>query len=389
MAQKNKKIKVCMFVRNNCQRDVRVLREAKTLVQNNFYVKIIAIRERFEVKPKETREGIRIKRILNSKRGTQVIRFIKYIKYWIEAFKEAMSEKSHFYYAHDLDTLLPAFLASKMKKKKLIYDSHELYTETGRGKLAKFFWTTLESTLIKSCDKVITVNDSIARELSKRYSISLPEVIRNLPMVEKDWQPRKFNFFRENFYIPEEKAIVLFYGGFGKDRGLENLILAAEKFNKSILVFMGRGELEKSLREMVRKKNLEQKVLFVPPVSQKELIYWVASADIGVIPYLGTKLNNFLCLPNKMFELIVAGVPIVANDLPELRKIIEKDGVGVLCNASSPDSIARVVNDLLSQPKEYQKIKKNIQLCWRKYKWAEEKNKYLDILKNFKGRKLK
>lgn len=378
MVKKTKKNKVCMFVRNNCQSDSRVLREAKTLIEANFKVKIIAISEGQQEKIQEIKDGIEIKRIIIPINGPKPLPLIQY---WLESFWEAFREEFDFYYAHDLDTLLPAFLVAKIKRKKIIYDSHELYIEAGRSNLAKFCWMILESFLVKFCDKVITVNESIAQEISKRYKISLPKIIRNFPDVDKDWRPKRFNLFYQKFGIPHKIPIILYYGGLRENRGLENLIEAAKHIKKGLVVLMGDDKLKETLKKRIKENSLESKVIFSPPVPQKELIFWVASADIGVIPYLGNELNNYYCLPNKLFELIVAGVPIVANDLPELRKVIQNEKVGLLCEAQNPKSIAEAINKLLEDSNKLQEIKNNIIVCYKKYLWINEKNKFLEIFK--------
>jgi len=367
-----------MFVRNNCEFDSRVLREAKTLIENNFQVKIIAIKEKPDDKTCEIKDEIEIKRI---KILTKKFKIFALIQYWLVSFIEGFKENSNFYYAHDLDTLLPALLIAKIKKKKIIYDSHELYAEAGRSNLAKVCWEILESFLVKFCDEVITVNESIAQELAKRYKIPLPKVIRNLPDVDENWQPKKFALFHENLGISRETPIILYYGGFRQNRGLENLIEAAKYIKKGLIVLMGKGDLKEKLKKQIEENNLESKVVIYPPVPQKELIFWISSADIGVILYQGNELNNYYSLPNKLFELIVAGVPIVANDLPEIRKVILKENIGILCDAHNSKSIAEAINELLENPKRMQKIKENIIVCYKKYLWVNEKEKFFIIFK--------
>lgn len=420
--------KVMMIVYNNFTRDARVIKEAKSLVELGYDVTVVAVLDKL-TKNEEVKNGYKIIRIERFPLTYKLINFFKkifgfkktkensnanvivkgvgskklknklknnlkqqrkkiyeiirkkilffhkaanYISFYIETYKKMKVEKFDIYHCHDLNTLLVGYILAKVKNnKKLIYDSHELYTETSNlGNIEKKIFFCLEKFLIHKVDEIITVCDSIAIELVNRYNIQKPKIIMNCPPKQKI--EKRYNLIRELIEIPVNKEVILYQGGYSVNRGLENLIYSMKKVKKGVLVLMGFGKIEEDLILLAQKENLEKRVYFIPPVSQEELLFWSSSADIGIIPYQFVGLNNYYSCPNKLFEYINAGLPVCASNFPELKKIVLGHHIGETFNPNDSDDIARAINNMLENKEKLKISAKNSYEISNIYNWKEQ-----------------
>lgn len=382
-------MKICMLLNNNFKNDSRVYREAKTLVNSGYEVVILAVKDK-ELPTDEVMEGIKVKRVLDYLLGLPLKpwRF----KQTRDYVKKAILEDADFYHCHDLVTLLPGYLIKRKTHKKLIYDSHELYTETApifwqksffgkvRKQIERLLWKIAERFLIKKANAVIASNPSIAQELQKKYNLNkLPFVLRNLS--EKK-EARKTDKLAQLFNI-RDKKIVLFQGGMTPGRGLENLVKAVKDFKEdTVLVLIGDGLLKADLERYVALNNLKKKVYFFKTVPLSELLNYTASADLGIIPFENICLNHYFCLPNKLFEYIQARLPVIASDFPEMKKIIESYNIGATFNPEDPKDITRSINEILGNPKKYQEYKNNLEKATQELNWEKEGKKLIKLYKN-------
>lgn len=286
--------------------------------------------------------------------------------------------------AHDLPMLPVAREASQACGAKLVYDSHELYCEQELSRLEKRRWAEIEAKYIRSCDAVITVNRSIARELEIRYGISDVKVIYNAERC--DGEPVNRRFFNRQFGFSTEKKVILFQGGLHTGRNLEVLVSAMGLVRNPLvsLILMGDGRLRKSLEKMVKKLALSDRVHFHDAVRQEELLSFSACADAGVIPYQATCLNNYYCTPNKLFEYIAAGVPVIASNLPEIRNIVTSHCIGLVGDLGSPDSAARHIEEFFSDQKAEEKWRQKIMEARQVLSWNKEMEKIVSIYSAFR-----
>jgi glycosyltransferase involved in cell wall biosynthesis len=272
---------------------------------------------------------------------------------------------------------------SKIKNIHLIYDAHELYPEQAIfEKDKREFYTKVETEFIKYTHLVITVNKSIAKEMSKRYNIKEPKVILNAldPSSSFDIN-KKYDYFRDKLPIKQTQKIVLFQGGYSPNRNLHLLVQSA-KFIKNknvVIVMMGFGDYEKELQQIAKSdKILDKKVFFFPAVDQSVLLEYSASADVGIIPYPHIDLNSYYCTPNKLFEFIQAGLPIIANDSPELNRFIKGNNIGFTKKIDNEKDIADMIDTYFKQSSDY---KKNILKVRSKISWSVEENAFIEMMK--------
>lgn len=265
-------------------------------------------------------------------------------------YEKAVIEKADVYVACDLPMLSAASRASEKTSAALIYDAHEFYTEQSIfSPSERNIMAESEEALLKKADLVITVNDSIADLFSKKYGIK-PSVIFNCTSAPPSFrQNKKYNTIREKIGLKENEKIVLFQGGYLPGRNLENLIISSKHLNDGItLVLLGYGDFIKKL-EMLTKKHGKDNVKFIDAVSQEELLFYTASADLGIIPYQPVDLNTKLCTPNKLFEFIQAGIPVLAEkELKELDIFINREKIGFLRDLSTPEAVAQSINEIMS-----------------------------------------
>lgn len=289
--------------------------------------------------------------------------------------KEGKNFSPDVIYSNDLDTLLAGVILKKRCGSKLIYDSHELFTEqfVNRSKEWKNYFARMEGRLIKEADAVITVNPSIARELSERYGIKELQVIYNCCKLAS-----KIVSARPPFKA-NGKKIILYHGRFDIRRGLEELIEAFKYVKDAVLVLRGSGPLENYLRKQAA-DNLKRKVYFLPPVPVEKIIEESAWADAGIITYIPDCLNNFYSTPNKLFEYMMAGLALLASDLPELKRIIAGEELGCVFDPRNPRDIAEKINTLVSDGEALKKAKINSRnAAQKKYNWENESRKLLEI----------
>ncbi len=270
-----------------------------------------------------------------------------YAEYNIRLFFYLLFRKCDIFHANDLDTLPANFMASLIRRKPLVYDSHELFTEVpelaGRPVIRKT-WEIIEKLIFRRLRYIITVNSSIAREYEKKYRKKII-VIRNLPFK---YHPGN-NLTSLNFGLPEDQKLIILQGaGINKDRGAEEAVEAMQYIDNAVLVIAGKGDAVEGLKERVTNSSLASRVFFIPAMPYERLMKLTSLCDCGLSVDKDSNLNYRYSLPNKLFDYIMAGIPVVVSDLPELRKIVEKYGVGLIIEDFSPKGIAEKINLILS-----------------------------------------
>lgn len=257
-------------------------------------------------------------------------------------------------WANDLDTLLPAVLVSKSRKLSIVYDSHEYFTEaaglTGRP-LRRRVWLTIEKYCISRLKKMLTVNESIAAHYRSRYDIQV-DVLRNMPVLSDvpAVSPRKAF---EEFKIPTDLPILLLQGAFmDRDRGTNDAVDALELMTNVRLVLVGAGiEFDESINRM-NDPRWRGRLHCIPRLPYEKLRVLTASADVGLSLDKGMHANYLLSLPNKLFDFIHVGLPVVASPMVEVRRVVEENGVGVVIDEVTTAAIAKAVSNVLSSPRE-------------------------------------
>jgi glycosyltransferase involved in cell wall biosynthesis len=297
----------------------------------------------------------------------------------------ALRRRADVVVAHDLPILPTAAAAAAHHGAKLVYDSHELYCEQGFEPRLRRMWSGIEKRTIGACDAVITVNPSIARELKSRYGLTRVEVVHNAERADGP-APGNGRLFHAAFGLDAASVIVLFQGGILAGRNLEALVdaMACVTAPAVHLVFLGDGALARKLSHRAGAAGVAGRVHFHPAVPQSDLLRYTAAADVGIIPYQATCLNNLYCTPNKLFEYIAAAVPMLATDLPELRRLIAGNHIGLMMDASSPQAIARAIDAVAVDRAQLQRLRLDVIEARQRLNWAEESKILVDIFRRLK-----
>lgn len=386
-------MKVTFFLDNSCRYDSRVLREAGSLAANGHTLEILAFQDGGPGLI-EQRDGftiIRLPGIRQLKRLKSIQFFYSVygiLRYYFHCWRILKDKRVDACHCHDLWTLPIGYIIKKLRGSSLVYDSHELYLEQASlGFIRRFVGKIIERTLIRHVDYVITVNPLIAAELSERYKIQLPSVIANCPSKMREMPALSQDNVRGTLSIPDDVPIILYSGGFLAGRGLENLILSVKFIRKGVVVFIGYGAVENELKELTRSHNLTGKIKFTDPVPPDALVRYIASASIGVVLFTRIDLNNYYGSPNKLFEYINAGLPVVCSDFPYMKSVVENNEVGKTCDPEDPECIASAINWVLEDVGRYQYLKRNTRKAADLFNWEHESRKLVAIYEELEKRR--
>jgi glycosyltransferase involved in cell wall biosynthesis len=276
--------------------------------------------------------------------------------------------------SNDLDTLLANFIVSKLKKLPLVYDSHEYFTgvpEIQNRPFVKWVWKSIEKSIFPRLKNVMTVSEPIASLYEKMYDVR-PLVVRNLSKSAIDIT----SYSRLELDIAPTDFLVVIQGtGINIDKGAEELIEAVNILSGVTLLIVGSGDVLPQLKQQVKNLNLEYKVKFIQKVPWEILMKYTKSADIGMCIVKDTNLNYRFSLPNKLFDYIAAGIPVVVNDLPETGKIISENNCGLIIGRVTPEDISNVLSELKNNPVLLSELRKNAVLASEKLNWESESEK--------------
>ena len=276
--------------------------------------------------------------------------------------------------SNDLDTLPANFIASRIRRVPLVYDSHELFTQVPElihRKTVQSVWKGFESWLLPKLRHAVTVNYSIATIYRRLYGTRF-SVVRNVP--EKiAYTPREDTGM--------ERQIIIYQGALNMGRGLELMIDAMQYLENVRFVIVGSGDIEEELKARTEQKNLGDKIDFRGRMMPEELVPLTLSADLGISLEEDLGLNYRYCLPNKLFNYIQCRVPVLCSALPEMSRIVDSYGVGISTKERNPEKLAGIIRYMLNERaggtwKEALN-RAALELCWEK-----ESAIYLELLRD-------
>ena len=269
-----------------------------------------------------------------------------------------------------------------MKGIKMIYDSHEYFTETpelvDRPRVQRV-WKRIEGFVVPRLPEMITVCESIAELFHEKYGVKC-HVVRNIPA--RAALPPKGN--KKALNLPEDKHLLVLQGsGINIQRGAEELVEAMQYLDDCYLMVIGGGDVLPILKQMVADLHIEDRVRFMPRMPYANMMAYTQLAELGFILDKDTNLNYRFCLPNKLFDFIQAGVPIVASRLVEVGKIIEKYQIGLFIPDHDPKSIAATIKEGLSDTSRRAVWQQGLARAAEELCWENEQQVLLDIYKHY------
>ena len=368
--------KVIVSVTNDLVTDQRVDKVCRTLGAMGFEVTLVGRRKtdsaNMDNRPYQTHRM----RLLWEKGP------LFYAEYNLRLFFYLLGNDVQLLVSNDLDTLLPNYLIHLLLHKPLVYDSHEYYTETpelmSRPRVQRI-WKTIERFIFPKLIDVFTVNESIAALYEKEYKIKL-NVVRNIPPLSETVIAET----RASLGLPAGKHIILMQGaGINIQRGAEEAIEAMQYLDDCVLLIVGGGDVLNLLRKKTITLGLTDKVMFVPKQPYAKLREYTANADIGLTIDKDTNMNYRFSLPNKLFDYIHSGLPVLASRLPEISRIIEQYKVGAFIENHDPQHIAQQIRLMVNDPEQMSRWKAAALVASHELNWQHEEKVLIQVYSKY------
>lgn len=424
---------VCMFVWNHFTNDARVLRECTALSENGYHVDLICIHDpkdpnlpmyeernehfhiyRVKRYPDSLLKLQRMYRKMKRKKSNLLVTIlVGLIAFYfvpiltilvflgmfavlktkvkglvikgsiiLRMVAKGRNRKYDIYHSNDLNTLPQGVMSAKLrlKKRKLIYDSHEVQTDrTGYNPNTI---KRVEKFLLRFIDQMIVENHTRAAFNEQLYGF-YPEVLHNYPFLQSSHQHEEKVNLHEMLNLPEEEKILLYQGGIQVGRGLDKIVKAVPMIEEGTVVFIGDGKKKEELIQLVKELKIEDRVKFMPKVPVEDLPKYTKCAYLGFQVLNNICFNHYSASSNKLFEYMMAGVPVIACSFPEIQKVVETNDTGICVDSHDPKSIAAGVNKLVKDPTLREQLSKNSLNASGKYNWEEEKVYLLTIYDSF------
>ena len=354
--------RILISVTNDLTTDQRVEKTCEVLSEIGYDVLLVGRKLKKSLPIQRNYKTIRFRLLFN--KG-----FLFYAEFNIRLFIFLLFTKKDLLFSNDLDTLLPNYIIGKLQNKKLVFDSHELFSEIPElvnKQRVKKVWLFLEKTIIPKLQNVITVSDSIKKHYQNLYGISAI-VIRNIPKIE--------HINQKNFEIDTKgKKVILYQGSVNIGRGIELMIDTMALLDEYLFIVIGDGDILEQLKEKVSNLSLHDKVKFIGKKTPEELKELTPNATIGMSLEEDLGLNYRYALPNKIFDYLHANVPVIVADLPEMRNLIKKHPIGEILTERTHKILAKTIINMtsISYEKELKTAKKELN-------WSEEKEKLISI----------
>jgi glycosyltransferase involved in cell wall biosynthesis len=294
----------------------------------------------------------------------------------LRLFIYLIQSKEDIILSNDLDTLPACWLAASLRKKKLVYDSHELFPELPElinRPLVKKFWSFLERNLINRIDLGITVSPSIAEYYMNLYHIPF-EVIKNVGKF-------RFDYELEDIQKGADNKIIIYQGALNIGRGIELVIQSMAFIDHAVLIIAGTGDIERRLKGLVAELGFDNKVKFTGRLSFEELWQYTRNADLGISLEEDLGLNYRYALPNKLFDYIQARLPVVVSDLPEMKRIVNNYKIGEVLSQRLPEKLAEIITRMLVIDIPAGKYSPKLALAARELCWEKEEEKLRILFK--------
>lgn len=288
-------------------------------------------------------------------------------------FFKLLFSRQDILWANDLDTLLANFLVSRIKRKPLIFDSHEHFTQVPELKnnpFAQKVWTKIEKFCVSGLKYVVTVCNPIKEYFKDRYGVEAV-VVRNMPLKRK----------RQDAFTPaeEKENVVVWQGAVNVERGLEELCEAFKWINAKLYI-IGQGDIRDELERHVEKEGLGERIRFFGRLPFEEMMSLAEKAKLGVSIDKDTNMNYAVSLPNKIFEYIHCSVPILASPLREIKPIIEKYETGEFIRSYDSKDLSMQINGLISDNEKLNRYAENCRSASEDLTWQKEEKKIFGLI---------
>jgi glycosyltransferase involved in cell wall biosynthesis len=372
---------VCAAVVSDLAFDARVWKEVRSLGARGYSIALIGCAYEIQGTHRRRVDGTDVIEVPLGSRGGSISlmrRAITLARLWLII----MRTPARAYHAHNIHTGPPSWVASRLRRAALVYDAHELYGEmAGFGPLNRIFARlnmALERFMVRRSDAVITTNPSRAEILKERHGQRPIVVLENVPELREEIQPLDPGF-------PIGRPIVLYQGGiYAHNRAFRESIRALTFLDDVVLVILGFGRDDdlNLIRQWAHEEGVADRVHLLPPRPFDELVRTAAAATVGIVPIRAIDLGTYTGDTNKLFEYLMAGLPVAASNLPEIRRVLTAGDPppGELFDAEDPESIALAIGRLLADKDLYAARRREARrLALEHYNWNVQEPRLLEI----------
>ncbi len=386
-------LKVCLHVLGRARSDVRALRAASALNEAGYAPTIVDIDGEQEGKPPvETISGVSVRHIgvpasfLATRFKRRVL--LRAARMFLQSAWQLLQTPADIYHALDLPALFACYIAARLRRKPLIFEAYELPLSTlpsselsvGR-KLLHLLLKPLLAHILPRCAAVITVSPPIVEEMKRRYHLLNVALVRNIPEYR---HRQKSDCLRRYLNVGPEVRIALYQGNIQPDRQLDRLVRAAAFLqDNTVIVIMGAnvGTTQQQLESLIESEGVGDRVKIIPPVPYDELFTWTASADIGLIVYAADYSPNVqMMLPNKLFEYMMAGLPVLCSPLEEIVDVVHTHQIGQVLPSLASSDIAAAINRMLDDPLSLSAMREHaLEAAREEYCWEKEHSRLLSL----------
>ncbi|MEO8861038.1 MAG: glycosyltransferase [Ginsengibacter sp.] len=366
--------KIIISVISDIVTDQRVQKECNTLAKMGYEVLLIGRKSKRNFSLNDL--PFKVIRFRNLFRKGPFM----YVVFNAQLFFYLLFNKADVLWANDLDTLLPNYFISKAKKIKIIYDSHEYFTASVYKESSRKIWESLEKRLFPRLKNVITVNNSIKKIYENRYDVPVT-VLRNVPYKHLP------NNIQKKVVLPLDMKILIIQGmGINEHRGAEEAILAMQFLpNDFNLYFIGGGTILDKLKRMVDELKLTSKIIFIDPLPYEEMMDYTKQGFLGlVLEKIDVTDEHLLALPNKFFDYIHAGIPVLSSKAVEIKMIIEQYEIGDFINNFDPKYMATKIMEIAENKEEYNLWKRNTLVAAEELNWENEEKILIDFMQRLR-----
>lgn len=383
-----KPVKICMHVTDGAYDDMRVMREATALIEAGYDVTIVDIMDEVERPLDEDISGVHMKHVMMPELFIPT-RFkpwflVKSADMILRGTIRLMRTSTDIYHAHDVKGLPACYIAASLRHKPLVFDSHEIPLDDpnitrwrGLSKLAGRVLTRM----LPRCAGVMAASPLYAREITREFHYPDVATLLNLPTY-REVPPS--NRLREKLGLGPEVRIALYQGNIQANRSLEQLVNAAPFLDPNIVIVMMGRAVEATriqLEKLIAEKGVEDRVKMIPAVPYDDLLNWTASADLGLTIFKPDYTRSIrYCLPNKLFEYFMAGLPVLSSQLDAIADVLKTYDVGRVLPSLAPEDIGAAINAMMADPEALARMRRNaLEAAKNEFNWEKEKKKIVQF----------
>jgi glycosyltransferase involved in cell wall biosynthesis len=387
-----------MHVLREARNDVRAMRAASALVEAGCMVSIFDVESDSSRSEEEELAGISLQH-MSVHRSFGATRFergtlFKAALLFLRSILRLLQTPADIYHACEVTALPACYIAARLRRKPLIFEAYELplgdrpLSAMGRGRrLIHSMLTILLAHMVPRCAGVIAVSPPIVQEIRNRYAISRVSLIRNVP---PNRVVAKSDRLRQLLGLGSQVRIALYQGYLQPDRSLELLVRAAAFLEPDIVIIMmgkGIGTTKEQLEALIASEGVAERVKIIPPVPYEELLDWTASADVGLIVCSPDYAPNIsMLLPNKLFEYLMAGLPVLASQLDAVAEVLETYDVGRVVSSLAPAAVGAAINAMLEDPSALARMREHaLAAAQQEFCWEKEKNMLIDLYQDVRN----